>query len=76
MVTMYQLPYEWVRDQFAFNTEKYLHASEYTPTMGKGIDRKVKSADGVMVIGYRLPTEAEYSTYKEKFFHNFLYFVP
>ncbi|MBR5854473.1 MAG: SUMF1/EgtB/PvdO family nonheme iron enzyme [Paludibacteraceae bacterium] len=60
MVTMYQLPYEWVRDQFAFNTEKYLHASEYTPTMGKGIDRKVKSADGVMVIGYRLPTEAEW----------------
>ena len=36
MVTMYQLPYEWVRDQFAFNTEKYLNSDTYNPTKGKG----------------------------------------
>lgn len=66
-VTMYQLPYEWVRDQFAFNTEKYLNDNGYNPTMGKGarVDaygdkRKITSVDGVLVIGYRLPTEAEW----------------
>lgn len=67
MVTMYQLPYEWVRDQFAFNTEKYLNSDTYNPTKGKGArkdaygqDRKVNSTDGIFVIGYRLPTEAEW----------------
>ena len=66
MVTMYRLPYEWVRDQFVFNTEKYM-TSAYNPTVGKGArkdaygnDRKINSADGVFVIGYRLPTEAEW----------------
>lgn len=66
-VTMYRLPYEWVRDQFAFNTEKYLNSNTYRPTTGKGsrIDaqgnnRKINRADGVLVIGYRLPTEAEW----------------
>ena len=65
-VTMYRLPYEWVRDQFVFNTEKYLNSS-YNPTKGKGArtdafgnDRKITSADGVLVTGYRLPTEAEW----------------
>ena len=67
MVTMYQLPYEWVRDHFVFNTEKYLTSSAYTPSQGHnarkdayGNARKVNRADGLMVIGYRLPTEAEW----------------
>ena len=66
-VTMYRLPYQWVRDQFVFNTEKYLMSNKYTPTMGKsarkdanGHDRKITSSDGVLVTGYRLPTEAEW----------------
>ena len=66
-VTMYRMPYEWVRDQFAFNTEKYLTSSQYNPTQGKsarknaqGMDRKITSSDGVLVSGYRLPTEAEW----------------
>ena len=67
LVTMYQLPYEWVRDQFVFNTEKYLYDSQYKPTMGSanrvdayGEPRKVNTADGILVVGYRLPTEAEW----------------
>ena len=67
LVTMYQLPYEWVRDHFVFNTEKYLMSSSYAPTQGKNARkdayakaRKINRADGIMVIGYRLPTEAEW----------------
>ena len=67
LVTMFQLPYEWVRDQFVFNTEKYLYDAQYQPTMGSanrtdayGEPRKVNTADGILVIGYRLPTEAEW----------------
>lgn len=67
LVTMYKLPYEWVRDQFVFNTEKYFADSRYNPTMARGarIDaygapRKLNRADGVLLIGYRLPTEAEW----------------
>lgn len=67
MVTMYRLPYEWVRDQFVFNTEKYITSSQYNPTTDKaarkdayGNDRKINSADGILVTGYRLPTEAEW----------------
>ena len=67
LVTMYQLPYEWIRDQFVFNTEKYLYDAQYKPTMGsaKRLDaysepRKVSTTDGILVIGYRLPTEAEW----------------
>ena len=66
MVTMYRMPYEWVRDQFVFNTEKYYNTS-YDPTKGSsarknanGYNRKVNASDGVLVIGYRLPTEAEW----------------
>ena len=67
MMTMYQLPYEWVRDQFVFNTEKYLYDKQYQPTMGSakrlnayGEPRKVNTTDGILVTGYRLPTEAEW----------------
>ena len=35
MVTMYRLPYEWIRDHFVFNTEKYLKG-DHNPTMGTG----------------------------------------
>ena len=66
MVTMYQLPYEWIRDHFVFNTEKYLKDG-YNPTMSTGArlnayntTRKLNSADGILLIGYRLPTEAEW----------------
>ena len=67
LVTMYRLPYEWVRDQFVFNTEKYFADNEFNPDMGRGarVDaygnpRKLNRADGVLLIGYRLPTEAEW----------------
>lgn len=66
-VTLYQLPYEWIRDHFVFNTEKYLASNSYNPTASKnarvnadGVPRKINQADGIMVIGYRLPTEAEW----------------
>ena len=66
MVTMYQLPYEWIRDHFVFNTEKYLKGN-YSPTMGNGArlnsyntTRKLNNADGILLVGYRLPTEAEW----------------
>ena len=66
-VTMYQLPYEWIRDQFVFSTEKYLEDSRYNPTMSSAarlnaydMPRKLNSADGILLIGYRLPTEAEW----------------
>ena len=61
------LPYEYVRDKVVFNTEKYLYLDEYIPEYGRhpkldtyGAERKVNSGDGVLVIGYRLPTEAEW----------------
>ena len=66
MMVLYQLPYEWVRDHFVFNTEKYLK-SGYNPTMNSGArlnayndKRKLNSADGILLVGYRLPTEAEW----------------
>lgn len=56
-IDMYQLPYEWIRDQFVFNTEKYLYTN-YLPLGHKG--RKINANDNVLLIGYRLPTEAEW----------------
>ncbi len=66
-ITMYRIPYDYIRDHFVFNTEKYLFASEYAPALGdrpkvdaNGIARKANRADGVFVVGYRLPTEVEW----------------
>lgn len=64
----YYPPYEWVRRHFVFNTEKYLNSDDYAPEYGNRpiIDkytnqpRKVNNADGILVIGFRLPTEAEW----------------
>lgn len=62
-----RVPYNYIRDHFVFNTEKYLYSSDYVPEFGKkamkdsyGVNRKVKTSDGIMVTGYRLPTEAEW----------------
>lgn len=67
LVTMYQVPYDWVRDQFVFNTEKYLNDNNYLPSYGRnsrqnayGAPRKISRADGLLLIGYRLPTEIEW----------------
>ncbi len=66
-ITTYHPSYEYIRDKFVFNTDKYLFVSDYQPAMGKhpkaaadGAPRKVNRADGVLVIGYRLPTEVEW----------------
>ena len=66
-ITMYRPGYEYIRDKFVFNTEKYLQDDKYVPEYGKktrkdsyGEDRKVSRADGIFVTGYRLPTEAEW----------------
>ena len=66
--TIYRLPFEYIRDKFVFNTEKYLLDDTYVPAFGRrpkqdlfhGIERKVTIADGVFVTGYRLPLEAEW----------------
>ncbi len=66
-VTMYRPPFEWIRDKFVFNTDKYLMDDSYMPAYGRhpktdsyGADRKVTIADGIFVTGYRLPTETEW----------------
>ena len=66
-ITAYRPSYEWVRDHFVFNTQKYLQDGDYMPAFGKrprldtyNEPRKVSASDGIMVIGYRLPTEAEF----------------
>lgn len=67
IITLYRPSYEWIRDKFVFNTEKYLLDPTYSPTYGKhprtdsyGEFRKATRADGIFVTGYRLPTEAEW----------------
>jgi gliding motility-associated lipoprotein GldJ len=61
------VPYEYIRDHFVFNTDKYRYVKDYNPQMGRhpktdpyGEIRKVNDADGILVVGYRLPTEAEW----------------
>lgn len=66
-ITLYRPSYAWIRDKFVFNTAKYLYVSDYTPAWGRhpetdiyGNSRKIIRDDGLLVIGYRLPTEAEW----------------
>ena len=66
-ITMFRPSYEYIRDKFVFNTEKYLYDGSYQPAVGSNpkVDsydnpRKVNRQDGILVVGYRLPTEAEW----------------
>ena len=66
-VTVYRPSFEWIRDKFVFNTEKYKLNDDYVPEYGRhpkqdsyNKNRKVTIADGIFVNGYRLPTEAEW----------------
>ena len=66
-VMSFRPPYEWIRDKFVFNTEKYKMDKAYQPAIGRkpqvdsyGIARKATLSDGLFVTGYRLPTEAEW----------------
>ena len=65
---LYHYPYEYVRDQLIFNTEKYFR-TDYSPTQGSrasskqdafGATRKISRSDGILLPTYRLPTEAEW----------------
>ena len=65
--TLYCPPYEYIRDSFIFNTDKYLLSDKYVPGVGKHAledswreTRKATRADGILVTGYRLPTESEW----------------
>lgn len=61
------LSYDSIRDNFIFNTQKYLLQSTYQPLAGKspktnlsGQVRKVDMSDGILFSDFRLPTEAEW----------------
>ncbi|MBN2765933.1 MAG: SUMF1/EgtB/PvdO family nonheme iron enzyme [Paludibacteraceae bacterium] len=61
------MPYDSIRDNFVFNTQKYLLQSSYQPQAGKrpktnlgGQVRKVDMSDGILFSDFRLPTEAEW----------------
>lgn len=61
------LSYDSIRDNFIFNTQKYLLQSTYQPQAGKqtktnlsGQVRKVDMSDGILFSDFRLPTEAEW----------------
>ena len=61
------LSYDSVRNNFVFNTQKYLMLESYQPAQGKnaktslyGTNRKVDMADGILFSDFRLPTEAEW----------------
>lgn len=66
-VTMYRIGFDYIRDKFVFNTDKYYNDASYTPEAGRkslydnyGNERKANLKDGMLVIEYRLPTEAEW----------------
>ncbi len=66
MVTYYRPSYEYIREQFVFNTDKYM-LTNYTPVPGKkgfyntnGTPKKVTKGNGILLTGFRLPTEAEW----------------
>ncbi len=61
------MSYEDIRDNFVFNTKKYLLSNNYNPAAGKkaktdisGNSVKVEIADGILQTDFRLPTEAEW----------------
>jgi hypothetical protein len=61
------MEYDSIISNFVFNTEKYFSLDTYNPTMGSAARkdafdqlRKLNEADGILLIGYRLPTEAEW----------------
>ncbi|MDR2839870.1 MAG: SUMF1/EgtB/PvdO family nonheme iron enzyme [Paludibacter sp.] len=65
--TLEGLEYEEIRDNFVFNTKKYLKQGAYLPEDGNkpkydlyGNPRKVNIADGILFDDFRLPTEAEW----------------
>ncbi|MBO7233613.1 MAG: SUMF1/EgtB/PvdO family nonheme iron enzyme [Paludibacteraceae bacterium] len=63
----YELSYDTIRNNFVFNTQKYLLNADYNPYAGRkpkvninGEERKVTRADGILYTDFRLPTEAEW----------------
>ena len=59
--------HDYICEQFIFNTDKYYKDDSYNPEHGRknlydkfGNERKVNLKDGMLVISYRLPTEAEW----------------
>ena len=62
-----ELDYEYIANEFVFNTQKYLLQSTYQPAEGDnpkldlyGNPRKVDMSDGILLPDFRLPTEAEW----------------
>jgi gliding motility-associated lipoprotein GldJ len=61
------MPYDSVRNNFVFSTQKYLIQNSYLPAPGpkarkraNQVSPKVDMSDGIMFSDYRLPTEAEW----------------
>lgn len=59
--------YEYIINEFVFNTQKYLYQDSYLPEDGRNIKtdiygnpRKVNMSDGILISDFRLPTEAEW----------------
>ena len=59
--------YDTIRNEFVFNTQKYLLQDSYLPADGKRAKktltndiRKVDRTDGILFSDFRLPTEAEW----------------
>ncbi|MDR0811366.1 MAG: SUMF1/EgtB/PvdO family nonheme iron enzyme [Paludibacter sp.] len=64
---LYDMDYDDIRENFVFNTQKYIYQSTYFPDEGRkpltdlyGEPRKATYADGVFFPDYRLPSEAEW----------------